>query len=90
LGYYLWIGKDYANFYHKDISEIDKPSLDQFDRQQTPRMPWRDQGLMIVGDAARDLARHFIQVFLFFLDLNFIYFIAFQILINVSVGIMSK
>ena len=24
-------------------------------------MPWRDHGVVLIGDSARDLARHFIQ-----------------------------
>ncbi|XP_047402673.1 phospholipase D2 isoform X4 [Sciurus carolinensis] len=34
---------------------------DFIDRETTPRMPWRDIGVVIHGSAARDLARHFIQ-----------------------------
>ena len=34
---------------------------DQFDRQEVPRMPWRDEGMIVFGESARDLARHFIQ-----------------------------
>ena len=34
---------------------------DQFDRTTTHRMPWRDEGLVVFGESARDLARHFIQ-----------------------------
>ncbi len=36
-------------------------NIDQFDRAKTHRMPWRDEALVIFGDSARDLARHFIQ-----------------------------
>uniref|UniRef100_A0A2K5N2K6 Phospholipase n=1 Tax=Cercocebus atys TaxID=9531 RepID=A0A2K5N2K6_CERAT len=31
------------------------------DRETTPRMPWRDVGVVVHGLPARDLARHFIQ-----------------------------
>jgi len=34
---------------------------DLVDRNTTPRMPWHDIGAMVVGAAARDVARHFIQ-----------------------------
>lgn len=61
MGYYYWIGKDYANAYIEDFKDIHEHNKDQFDRERTPRMPWRDQGMCIVGHAARDLARHFIQ-----------------------------
>lgn len=59
-GYY-WIGKDYCNTYKADFKDIAQFSQDQFDRNTTPRMPWRDEGLVVIGEAARDLARHFIQ-----------------------------
>ena len=61
LGYYIWIGKDYCNIYHKDINRIDDHASDQFSRTEIPRMPWRDQGMVVFGESARDLARHFIQ-----------------------------
>ena len=61
LGYLTWIGKDYSNVYFEDIKQIDEHSTDQFSRSETPRMPWRDQGLVVFGESARDLARHFIQ-----------------------------
>jgi hypothetical protein len=34
---------------------------DLVDRDTTPRMPWHDVGAMVMGTAARDVARHFIQ-----------------------------
>ena len=60
MGYY-WYGKDYSNCYIKDFENVSEYSRDQFDRTQTHRMPWRDQGLAVFGESARDLARHFIQ-----------------------------
>ncbi|CAF0731365.1 unnamed protein product [Brachionus calyciflorus] len=59
-GYY-WYGKDYANNYKADFKNVEEFWSDQFDRTETPRMPWRDQGLVVIGESARDLARHFIQ-----------------------------
>jgi phosphatidylserine/phosphatidylglycerophosphate/cardiolipin synthase-like enzyme len=59
-GHY-WVGKDYANTYKADFKDIADFSKDQFDRAETARMPWRDEGLVVFGDSARDLARHFIQ-----------------------------
>ncbi|RNA08041.1 phospholipase D1-like isoform X1 [Brachionus plicatilis] len=59
-GHY-WIGKDYCNSYKADFKDVSQFSQDQFDRATTPRMPWRDEGLVVIGEAARDLARHFIQ-----------------------------
>jgi hypothetical protein len=61
MGYYYWIGKDYANAYVEDFKDIHEHAKDQFDREQVPRMPWRDQAVCVLGLAARDLARHFIQ-----------------------------
>lgn len=57
----LWIGKDYVNFIVKDFSNLDKPFDDAVDRHTTPRMPWHDVSCAVIGAAARDVARHFIQ-----------------------------
>lgn len=57
----LWIGKDYANFITKDFSKLDAPLADHLDRNTQPRMPWHDISAVVVGAAARDVARHFIQ-----------------------------
>lgn len=57
----LWIGKDYTNFIMKDFSNLDAPLADLVDRNCFPRMPWHDVGACVVGAAARDIARHFIQ-----------------------------
>src|SRR5690606_31745563 len=38
-----------------------KPDVDTIDRSENPRMPWHDVGLQILGQPARDVARHFIQ-----------------------------
>lgn len=35
--------------------------IDFVDRNETPRMPWHDIATVVVGSAARDVARHFIQ-----------------------------
>ena len=34
---------------------------DSVDRESTPRMPWHDVSGCVAGEAARDIARHFIQ-----------------------------
>ncbi len=60
-GYYYWIGKDYSNVYFEDFKAIDIHSTDQFSREEVPRMPWRDQAMVMLNESARDLARHFIQ-----------------------------
>ena len=59
-GHY-WIGKDYSNTYKADFKDIADFSSDQYNRLEVPRMPWRDEALVIFGESARDLARHFIQ-----------------------------
>ncbi|CAG9791774.1 unnamed protein product [Diatraea saccharalis] len=57
----LWIGKDYTNFIVKDFNSLDLPFVDLVDRNTTPRMPWHDIGVVVQREAARDIARHFIQ-----------------------------
>ncbi|KAH8280415.1 hypothetical protein KR018_006689, partial [Drosophila ironensis] len=56
-----WFGKDYSNFILKDWMNLNCPFVDIIDRTTTPRMPWHDVGLCVVGASARDVARHFIQ-----------------------------
>ncbi|XP_013119421.2 phospholipase D2 isoform X2 [Stomoxys calcitrans] len=56
-----WFGKDYSNFIMKDWMNLDAPFADMIDRTTTPRMPWHDVGICVVGASARDVARHFIQ-----------------------------
>jgi phospholipase D1/2 len=57
----VWRGKDYANERVAEFSDLEKPFEDSIDRHKTPRMPWHDVGLSLVGQPARDLCRHFIQ-----------------------------
>ena len=57
----LWRGKDYVNFIVKDVARPEEPEGDNVDRRTTPRMPWHDIAVMVQGEAARDVARHFIQ-----------------------------
>uniref|UniRef100_A0A4W4FP08 Phospholipase n=1 Tax=Electrophorus electricus TaxID=8005 RepID=A0A4W4FP08_ELEEL len=57
----LWLGKDYSNFIKRDWTQLEQPFQDNVDRTQVPRIPWRDLGAVIHGNAARDMARHFIQ-----------------------------
>ncbi|XP_070504074.1 phospholipase D1-like isoform X4 [Chironomus tepperi] len=57
----LWIGKDYTNFIFKDFTELNQPFTDLVDRNKMPRMPWHDISSVVVGAAARDVARHFIM-----------------------------
>ncbi|KIK69659.1 hypothetical protein GYMLUDRAFT_992337 [Collybiopsis luxurians FD-317 M1] len=55
------IGKDYSNARVSDFFELNKPDEDMYDRTRIPRMPWHDVGMQVVGQPARDLARHFVQ-----------------------------
>ncbi|XP_039432741.1 phospholipase D2 isoform X1 [Culex pipiens pallens] len=57
----FWIGKDYINFIVKDFSNLDMPYVDLVDRSTTIRMPWHDVATVVLGQAARDVARHFIE-----------------------------
>ncbi|KAL3266697.1 hypothetical protein HHI36_010859 [Cryptolaemus montrouzieri] len=57
----LWMGKDYVNFIVQDFNNLDKPFDDFIDRHTTPRMPWHDIGVCVIGGAAKDIARHFIH-----------------------------
>jgi phospholipase D1/2 len=57
----IWPGKDYSNPRVKDFYELSKPFEDMYDRQKVPRMPWHDIHSMVLGQPARDLARHFVQ-----------------------------
>ncbi|QNP99062.1 Phospholipase D1 [Yarrowia lipolytica] len=57
----LFPGKDYSNPRTKDFFSLDKPFEDMYDRQKVPRMPWHDIHMMVVGQPARDLVRHFVQ-----------------------------
>ena len=82
----IFIGKDYSNPYVKDIAEVEKPFTDLIDRSSVPRMPWHDIGCMVIGNAARDVARHFIQrwnftkVSVLYFYLNF--YLRFRIIIS--------
>ena len=56
-----FVGKDYSNPYEKDFEILEKFGEDFIDRKTVPRMPWHDEALVVFGQAARDVARHFIQ-----------------------------
>lgn len=57
----VWPGKDYSNARISDFHTLNKPQEDMYDRTKIPRMPWHDVGMQVVGQPARDLARHFVQ-----------------------------
>ncbi|AAS53442.2 AFR071Wp [Eremothecium gossypii ATCC 10895] len=54
-------GKDYSNARICDFHDLDKPFESMYDREVIPRMPWHDVHMMTVGEAARDMSRHFVQ-----------------------------
>eukprot|EP00899_Mesostigma_viride_P026575 jgi/Mesvir1/7101/Mv09207-RA.1 len=56
-----WQGKDYYNPRVLEPGDWEDPAVDVLDRARVPRMPWHDVGCEIVGDAATDLVRHFVQ-----------------------------
>lgn len=56
-----WMGKDYTNFILKDFTDLNQPFQDLIDRTKTPRMPWHDIACVVIGQASRDVARHFIE-----------------------------
>ena len=53
-------GRDYNNARVEGFAEVSRWD-DQIDRTNTPRMPWHDVHCMIIGEPARDVARHFIH-----------------------------
>ncbi|KAH9925437.1 phospholipase D [Epithele typhae] len=57
----IWPGKDYSNPRISDFHTLNKPFEDMYERAKVPRMPWHDVSMQIVGQPARDLARHFVQ-----------------------------
>ncbi|KAF8550810.1 phospholipase D [Imleria badia] len=57
----IWPGKDYSNPRVLDFHTLNKPEEDMYDRSKVPRMPWHDVGMQVVGQPARDLARHFVE-----------------------------
>lgn len=54
-------GKDYSNTRVKDFNNLDKPYESMYDRNIIPRMAWHDVHMVISGECARDLSRHFVQ-----------------------------
>lgn len=57
----LWPGKDYSNPRVQDFYKLSEPYAEMYDRTKTPRMPWHDVSMQVVGQPARDLTRHFVQ-----------------------------
>ncbi|KAL2162413.1 hypothetical protein VTH06DRAFT_7326 [Thermothelomyces fergusii] len=57
----LFPGKDYSNPRILDFFKLHEPYAEMYDRSMTPRMPWHDVAMQVVGQPARDLTRHFVQ-----------------------------
>ncbi|ROW10026.1 hypothetical protein VPNG_06490 [Cytospora leucostoma] len=57
----MYPGKDYSNPRIQDFFRLDQPYEEMYDRSKTPRMPWHDISMQVVGQPARDLTRHFVQ-----------------------------
>ncbi|KAF3760618.1 hypothetical protein M406DRAFT_20787, partial [Cryphonectria parasitica EP155] len=57
----MFPGKDYSNPRIQDFFKLDEPYEEMYDRSKTPRMPWHDISMQVVGQPARDLTRHFVQ-----------------------------
>ncbi|PAA61175.1 hypothetical protein BOX15_Mlig029063g1, partial [Macrostomum lignano] len=57
----MWRGKDYVNWILKEPVRLHLPEEELVDRGRVPRMPWHDIGCVVGGNAARDVARHFIE-----------------------------
>lgn len=57
----VWPGKDYSNPRVLDFHTLDKPYAELYDRSKIPRMAWHDISMCMLGQPARDVARHFIQ-----------------------------
>lgn len=56
-----WTGMDYSNPRIKDFVNVDQHANSLVDRRSVPRMPWHDVHTVVYGQAACDLARHFIE-----------------------------
>ncbi|BFZ54499.1 Phospholipase D1 [Savitreella phatthalungensis] len=57
----IWPGKDYSNPRVLDFHTLDKPYAELYDRSKIPRMAWHDISMCLHGQAARDVARHYVQ-----------------------------
>lgn len=57
----MFPGKDYSNPRVQDFFRLNMPYEEMYDRSKTPRMPWHDVAMQVVGQPARDLTRHFVQ-----------------------------
>jgi phospholipase D1/2 len=56
-----FLGQDYSNPRIKDFQKNDLHHVTVVDRTKLPRMPWHDLACRLVGMAAFDVAKHFIE-----------------------------
>ncbi|KAG0353067.1 hypothetical protein BGZ54_002423, partial [Gamsiella multidivaricata] len=57
----IWPGQDYSNPRIKDFVNVKDYNSDLIEKKLLARMPWHDVSLGVVGQPARDIARHFVQ-----------------------------
>ncbi|KAI7901029.1 uncharacterized protein BX663DRAFT_516053 [Cokeromyces recurvatus] len=57
----IFPGQDYSNPRIKDFIKVSQYDMELIDKRCTPRMPWHDIHTAMIGQPARDVARHFIQ-----------------------------
>lgn len=60
-GHIYFPGQDYSNVRIKDFSDVDIVFKPLIDKNTTPRMPWRDIAVRLMGPVTKDVSRHFIQ-----------------------------
>ncbi|KAJ2401938.1 hypothetical protein GGI23_001063 [Coemansia sp. RSA 2559] len=56
-----FFGQDFNNARIHDFANVNDYEETLIDRRTTPRMPWHDVHMAMIGQPARDVARHFIQ-----------------------------
>ncbi|RUS17342.1 hypothetical protein BC937DRAFT_90093 [Endogone sp. FLAS-F59071] len=57
----VWPGQDYSNPRIKDFANVEHHEQPLINKDNTPRIPWHDVAIGMVGTPARDIARHFVQ-----------------------------
>ncbi|KAJ2472261.1 hypothetical protein GGI02_001697 [Coemansia sp. RSA 2322] len=57
----IFFGQDYNNARIHDFANVNDYEHTLINRCTTPRMPWHDVHMAMIGQPARDVARHFIQ-----------------------------
>ncbi|PKY56906.1 phospholipase D/nuclease [Rhizophagus irregularis] len=64
----IWPSLDYSNPRVKDFVNVADWFNEIIDKKRTPRMPWHDVSIGMIGTPARDVARHFVQRWNFIKD----------------------